>query len=217
MLQAFFSYLLQHLPPQSQLALHLHSHSQQQLHSHLHLLSLLIGRSFVCQADHYGLQSVATTDSRKKCMRYSIGRLSTKTGVNIETVRYYERVGLMPPPFRSEGGHRIYDENHEARLLFIRRCRDLGFPIEDVRGLLALADEDKPCGSMRPALNQQLSVVEAKLQALTQMKSALNGLLDNCNECEATDCSVSTALYGCAQNSCACAGTCDLDPSVCVA
>lgn len=146
-------------------------------------------------------------------MRYSIGKLSQATGVNIETIRYYERIGLMPPPFRSEGGHRIYDEQHQARLLFVRRCRDLGFPLDDVRGLLALADEDEPCGSMRPALNQQLAVVQAKIDALREMETALTSLIDCCKDCSTIDCSVSDALYGCAQNSCACSGTCDLKMS----
>lgn len=143
-------------------------------------------------------------------MRYSIGKLGKETGVNIETIRYYERIGLMPPPFRSEGGHRIYDEKHQARLLFVRRCRDLGFPLEDIRGLLSLADAEEPCGSMQPALKSQLAVVRAKIAALKEMESALNTLVDCCKDCATTDCSVSDALYGCAQNSCACSGTCDL-------
>lgn len=144
-------------------------------------------------------------------MRYSIGKLSSQTGVNIETVRYYERIGLMPPPFRSEGGHRIYDEQHQARLMFIRRCRDLGFPLDDIRGLLALADEDEPCGSMRPALHHQLAVVKAKIDALREMETALGTLIETCKDCSSADCRVSDALYGCAQNSCACSGTCDLE------
>lgn len=144
-------------------------------------------------------------------MRYSIGRLSTETGVNIETIRYYERIGLMPEPFRSDGGHRIYDEQHQARLLFVRRCRDLGFPLEDIRDLLSLADEGEPCGSMRPALNAQLSLVRAKIDALRAMEDALVTILNSCSDCDAPGCSVSNALYGCAQSSCACSGTCDLE------
>lgn len=144
-------------------------------------------------------------------MRYSIGRLSAETGVNIETIRYYERIGLLLEPFRSEGGHRIYDEQHQARLLFVRRCRDLGFPIEDIRDLLSLADEGEPCGSMRPALNAQLSLVRAKVDALKAMEAALTTILESCSDCAAPECSLPDALYGCAKSSCACSGTCDLE------
>lgn len=146
-------------------------------------------------------------------MRHSIGKLSTITGVNIETIRYYERIHLMPEPFRSEGGHRIYDETHQARLMFIRRCRDLGFPLDDIRDLLALADAGEPCGTMRPALNAQLTLVRAKINALNAMEVALGSILDSCAGCAAPGCNVSDALYGCAQDSCACAGTCDFNPA----
>ncbi len=143
-------------------------------------------------------------------MRYSIGKLSSETGVNIETIRYYEKVGLMPEPFRSDGGHRIYDEQHQARLLFVRRCRDLGFPLEDIRDLLALADEGEPCASMQPALDAQLALVRAKIDALRAMEEALETILKSSSGCDAPECSVSNALYGCAKCSCACSGTCDL-------
>lgn len=61
------------------------------------------------------------------------GGLSKRTGCNIETIRYYEKIGLMPDPPRSSGGHRLYDDNHLRRLSFIRRARELGFGVEDLR------------------------------------------------------------------------------------
>jgi len=143
-------------------------------------------------------------------MRLSIGKLSKETGVNIETVRYYERIKLMPPPFRSEGGHRIYDETHIERLQFIRRCRDLGFPLEDIRSLLAMADKGEHCTSMRPAAFAHLDLVRAKITALTEMEKALTTILDDCKDCAAPSCSVASALFGCAARSCACAGTYDV-------
>lgn len=146
-------------------------------------------------------------------MRLSIGKLSNQTGVNIETVRYYERIKLMPPPFRSEGGHRIYDEKHIERLSFIRRCRDLGFPLEDIRSLLAMADVDEHCSSMRPTAFAQLDLVRAKIDALKEMENALTTILDDCKDCATPSCSVSNALFGCAVRSCACAGTCDVTPA----
>src|SRR5262249_57762512 len=67
------------------------------------------------------------------------GRLAARTGCNIETIRYYERVGLLPPPSRSAGGHRLYGEGLVRRLNFLRRSRDLGFSIEEIPELLPLA------------------------------------------------------------------------------
>ncbi|MFC3050475.1 MerR family transcriptional regulator [Kordiimonas pumila] len=145
-------------------------------------------------------------------MRLSIGKLSTKTGVNIETIRYYERESLMPAPFRTDGGHRIYDEAHMNRLTFIRRCRDLGFPIEDIRSLLGMADKDEHCASLRPLAQSHLKLVQAKISALHEMEGALKGILDGCEDCSAPECTISTALYGCAARSCACCGRSDITP-----
>ena len=79
-------------------------------------------------------------EKRSRFQRLTRGVLSARTGINIETIRYYERVGLMPEPPRSGGGHRIYEEEHLKRLTFIRRSRELGFTIKEVRGLLRLVD-----------------------------------------------------------------------------
>ncbi|MEX0298943.1 MAG: helix-turn-helix domain-containing protein [Kordiimonas sp.] len=144
-------------------------------------------------------------------MKLSIGKLANRTNVNIETIRYYERIDLMPPPFRSDGGHRIYDETHLERLTFIRRCRDLGFPLEDIRSLLDMADNDDHCSTMRPKAISHLQLVEAKINALQEMYSALSNILDSCDGCETPECSVSNALFGCAVRSCACSGTKDLE------
>ena len=72
----------------------------------------------------------------------TIGPLSEKTGCHIETIRYYERIGIMPSPPRTEGGHRVYREEHLKRLTFIRRSRELGFTLEEIRNLLLLVDGD---------------------------------------------------------------------------
>ena len=82
--------------------------------------------------------------------RITRGVLSRRAGCNIETVRYYERVGLMPDPERSEGGHRLYAEEHVRRLQFIRRCRELGFAVAEIRALLDLVDRrDYTCAEIR--------------------------------------------------------------------
>jgi MerR family mercuric resistance operon transcriptional regulator len=80
----------------------------------------------------------------------AIGALSRHTGCQVETIRYYERVGLLPPPARSAGGYRLYAAPHFSRLTFIRRARALGFSLEEVRRLLRLADErQRPCAEAR--------------------------------------------------------------------
>jgi len=78
-------------------------------------------------------------NTRSRAHTASIGKLSERTGVHIETIRYYERIGLLPEPPRSAGRHRLYDENHRQRLVFIRRSRRLGFSLEEIRELLGLA------------------------------------------------------------------------------
>ena len=86
------------------------------------------------------------TDARRA---WSIGKLARLTGCNVETVRYYERVGMLPPAPRTAGGHRQYDDGHRRRLAFIRRSRELGFTLDKIRTLLALADKGRSCGEIR--------------------------------------------------------------------
>jgi|SRR5687768_9621891 MerR family mercuric resistance operon transcriptional regulator len=76
-----------------------------------------------------------------------IGQIAERTGVNIETIRYYERVGLLSAPPRTAGGHRAYSEQHMQHLIFIRRSRELGFALDDVRTLLALSDGQQDCAA----------------------------------------------------------------------
>ena len=72
---------------------------------------------------------------------FTIGKLSGQTDVGIETIRYYEKIGLLPSPPRSEGGHRLYNKQHVARLVLLRRSRKLGFSIEEIRTLVGLVEE----------------------------------------------------------------------------
>src|SRR6267143_4851873 len=103
--------------------------------------------------------------------RIAIGALATHTGANIETIRYYERVGLLPAPARSSGGYRLYGTDHLKRLNFIRRARALGFSIGEVRTLLRLADERKrPCVEVRVVAEAHLKDVRAKIADLRKME-----------------------------------------------
>src|SRR2546427_4672877 len=104
----------------------------------------------------------------------AIGALSKHTGTNIETIRYYERVRLLPAPARSSGGYRLYGTGHLKRLNFIRRARTLGFSIGEVRTLLRLADERKrPCAEVRVVAEAHLKDVRAKLADLRRMERVL--------------------------------------------
>src|SRR5262250_2497009 len=106
--------------------------------------------------------------------RIAIGVLSKQTGTNIETVRYYERVGLLPAPARSSGGYRLYGTDHLKRLSFIRRARALGFSLAEVRKLLTLADQRRrPCAEVRVVAEAHLEDVKAKIGDLRRMERVL--------------------------------------------
>ena len=99
--------------------------------------------------------------------RFPIGALSSRTGCSIETIRYYERIGLLPAPPRSAGGHRVYDLDHLKRLTFIRRSRALGFTLDQVRGLLGLVDGgDFSCDDIRRLTLAHLGEIRDKIAEL---------------------------------------------------
>lgn len=128
--------------------------------------------------------------------RIAIGALSKSTGTNIETVRYYERVGLLPAPPRSSGGYRLYGTDHLKRLSFIRRARALGFSIGEVRTLLRLADERKrPCAEVRVVAQAHLSDVRAKIADLRKMERVLQATVARCANGQRAHCPVIEALY----------------------
>jgi MerR family transcriptional regulator, mercuric resistance operon regulatory protein len=124
-----------------------------------------------------------------------IGTLSKHTGTNIETIRYYERIGLLPAPARSSGGYRLYGTGHLKRLNFIRRARTLGFSIGEVRTLLRLADERKrPCAEVRVVAEAHLKDVRAKIVDLRRMERVLKATVARCAEGRGSDCPVIEAL-----------------------
>ena len=97
----------------------------------------------------------------------TIGRLAREARVNLETVRYYERIGVMPVPDRTEGGHRSYAPEHAERLKFIRRSRELGFGIETIRRLISLGEaETQACCEVRDMAKDQIASIDAGLEAL---------------------------------------------------
>lgn len=123
--------------------------------------------------------------------RETIGALSKATGVNIETIRYYERVGLVPKPRRSDGGRRIYGETDRKRLTFVRRCRELGFPLDDIRGLLDLAAaESRLCRDVKNKTKDHLQAVRGKIAELKRMEATLVELTNSCNGGDSPDCPI---------------------------
>jgi DNA-binding transcriptional MerR regulator len=111
----------------------------------------------------------------------SIGRLAERSGTNPPTIRYYEQIGLLKRPDRREGGHRTYGPADLRRLTFIRRCRDFGFPIEQVRSLVDLLENaDRSCTEARDLARDNLGVVQAKLEELQALEASLVQLVNDC-------------------------------------
>ncbi len=124
-----------------------------------------------------------------------IGEASKLSGVNIETIRYYEREGIVPNAERTASGRRLYDDAAIARLRFVRRCRDLGFPINDIRALLDLSSNaTKPCHDVRVISLRHLEDVRARLVDLQQLEAALVDLVQECAEAR-SDCPALQQLF----------------------
>ena len=125
-----------------------------------------------------------------------IGLLSQRTGCNIETIRYYEKIALLAAPARSGGGHRMYGEDHLMRLGFIRRARELGFTLDEVRALLRLVDErDRPCAEVREVAAGHLADVRAKIADLKRMEGVLRTMVASCADGTLPECPVIEALF----------------------
>lgn len=124
-----------------------------------------------------------------------IGELSKATGTNIETVRYYERIGLLPAPDRTAGNYRSYGEPHRARLAFVRHSRELGFTIEEIRSLLDLSDHPgRDCMEADRIATSHLVQVEAKIAQLETLRDELARIVGRCRGGVAADCRVIEAL-----------------------
>lgn len=111
-----------------------------------------------------------------------IGTLAQRTGTNVPTIRYYESVGLLPRAARQDGGHRLYMDADVDRLTFIRRCREFGFSMEQVRSLARLAqDERRSCLELRDVAATQLASVQARITDLQGLARSLQGFVTTCD------------------------------------
>ena len=131
----------------------------------------------------------------KTVHEFTIGELSKRTGVKIETIRYYEKSGIMPEPPRTAGGFRMYREAHLNRLRFIRRSRQLGFSMTDIDGLLGLVDErGYTCGEVRSFTLEHADTVKKKIRDLKRLEKSLRGIASQCTGEVIPDCPIIDAL-----------------------
>src|SRR5690606_7176318 len=129
-------------------------------------------------------------------MPIKIGDLAKRTDTTVETIRYYEKEGLLPEPSRSEGNYRLYGDDHIERLKFIRHCRTLDMALDEVRILLRYRDTPaEDCGDVNALLDEHIKAVEARIKALMQLKEHLVTLRHKCVATTSTEsCGILGAL-----------------------
>lgn len=130
---------------------------------------------------------------------YVIGELSKRAGVPVQTVRFYEREGLLEPPVRNRSGYRTYDDRGIVRLNFIKHAQQLGFSLKEIRELIALQnDPNTDCGKVRVAAEEKLRVITEKLSDLQRMQAELSALVDACSaDGAAAHCNIIECLSHC--------------------
>jgi len=125
----------------------------------------------------------------------TIGELSMRTGVKVQTIRYYEAIGLLPPPGRTEGNQRRYDDRAAVTLKFIRHARDLGFEIDQIRGLLSLAAHpERPCADADAIAKHHLEQVEQRIVILQSLRGELRRMVRQCSGGRVATCRVIEVL-----------------------
>ncbi len=123
--------------------------------------------------------------------RMTIGRLAVAAGAHVTTVRFYERTGLLPPPARSAGGHRIYGEDHLQRLIFIRHAREFDFSIDAIKELLVMSDASRTsCRDVHVLATAHLRAVRGRIADLTRLETRLADALAQCAREASSTCSL---------------------------
>ena len=124
-----------------------------------------------------------------------IGELARKAGSNSETVRYYERIGLLPRPGRTDSNYRDYSQEDVERLTFIRHARGLGFELADIRSLIDLAEHpERDCGEADAIASRHLEAVEAKITQLEKLRSELGHMISQCRGGSVSSCRILQVL-----------------------
>ncbi|MBK9080315.1 MAG: helix-turn-helix domain-containing protein [Hyphomicrobium sp.] len=125
----------------------------------------------------------------------AIGGLAASTGVKVPTIRYYEGVGLLPKPPRTDSNRRLYDGDAVRRLRFIRHARELGFEIDDIRQLLTLADEpNRPCREVDAIAHRHLVEIESRLRRLKALKTEVSRMIKDCAKGSVANCRIIDVL-----------------------
>lgn len=126
---------------------------------------------------------------------YSIGDLARKADCKVQTIRYYEQIGLMPEPVRTSGNQRRYGRFHIERLAFIRHSRDLGFPLEAIRDLLKLTDRpNQSCQAVDAIARVQVQEVSQKIKRLQALKGELERMINGCGHGRISECRIVEVL-----------------------
>ncbi|MEC4673866.1 MAG: helix-turn-helix domain-containing protein [Nitrospirota bacterium] len=126
----------------------------------------------------------------------TIGVLSKQTSCHIETIRYYERIGILSKPPRTEGGHRLYEREQIKRLMFVRRSRELGFSLEEIRTLLRLVDSKRhTCQEVKIVTDRHLEDVRKKISDLRKLQKTLSNISSQCDGGLVPDCPIIDVLF----------------------
>jgi DNA-binding transcriptional MerR regulator len=125
----------------------------------------------------------------------SIGDLARLASTKVETIRYYEKVGILPPTARTSGNHRVYTQAHADRLAFIRHSRELGFPLDSIRTLLTMADDPgRSCATVDAIARDHLAAVRSRISRLQALEAELTRMLQECGRGRVRDCRVIEVL-----------------------
>lgn len=128
-------------------------------------------------------------------MEYTIGAVAARTGIKVPTIRYYEEIGLLPSPARTESNRRLYGDAEIGKLNFIRHSRELGFEIDDIRELLSMAAEPQAsCHQADSIARSHLSKIDRRIASLQALKGELSRMIDECGHGRICDCRIIEAL-----------------------
>jgi MerR family mercuric resistance operon transcriptional regulator len=127
---------------------------------------------------------------------FGIGEMSRRTGVNIETIRYFEKIGMMPSPDRSAGGHRQYSADHLQRLFFINRCRRIGFNQSEIKALLSMVDnKGVTCAEVHAITTGHIADIRQKIRDLRKLEKGLIQMANECSQGDKPDCPIMETLF----------------------
>jgi MerR family mercuric resistance operon transcriptional regulator len=125
-----------------------------------------------------------------------IGEMSRQTTVNIETIRYFEKIGMMPAPERSEGGNRQYSTDHLQRLFFIHRCRQIGFNQSEIKALLSMVDnKGVTCAEVHSITTEHIADIQQKIRDLRKLEKVLTQMTNECSRGDIPDCPIIETLF----------------------